>query len=81
MNEKQAYEAYGIRAEDGHSFTVEILGYQTEDEALGLAEHYAALWNSVVDLYRVPFIDTSSTPWATDEMHYVCRVRPKAAPF
>jgi hypothetical protein len=45
MNEKHPYEAVGIRP-DGDSFTVEILGPQTEGEALALAQHYAALWSS-----------------------------------
>jgi hypothetical protein len=44
-------------ADAGH-FTVEFLGYQTLDEALSLAQHYAALWDSTV-LYRVPFINTA----------------------
>ena len=60
-------------ADAGH-FTVEILGYQTLDEALSLAQHYAALWDSTVHLYRVPFINTSATRWADDEMQFECRV-------
>jgi len=78
MTGKQPYEAYGIRP-DGGSFTVEILGHQTEAAAIALARHYAGLWHSAVDLYRVPFINTSSAPWAADELHFVCRVRSRPA--
>jgi len=76
MSDKHAYEAFGIRPEDGNSFTVEILGYQTEREAIRLAEHWAAAWSTAVDLYRVPWINTTSRPWAADEIQFVCRVRP-----
>ena len=76
MSAKHPYEAVGIRS-DGSSFTIEILGRQSVDEALALAEHYAALWNSAVDLYRVPFINTGSTAWAEDEIQLVCRVAPQ----
>jgi hypothetical protein len=79
MTEKHAYEAYGIRAEDGASFTVEILGERTLDEAARLAGHYAETWRAAVDLYRVPGIRTGSAPWAADQMQFVCRVRPSGA--
>jgi hypothetical protein len=75
MSEKHPYEAVGLRP-DGDSFAVEILGHLTEDEALALAQHYAALWNSTVHLYRVPFLNTTSTPWADDEMQFICRLEP-----
>ena len=61
MTGKHPYEAYGIRP-DGGSFTVEILGHQAEADAIALARHYAELWRSAVDLYRVPFINTASAP-------------------
>ena len=77
MSEKPSYEAVGIRP-DGDSFAVEILGHQTEGEALALAQHYAALWSSTVHLYRVPFINTRSAAWAADEMQFICRVEPAA---
>lgn len=70
MSEKAAYEVVGIRP-GGEWFTVEILGYQTLAEAVSLARHYAGLWQSAVHLYRVPFLSTSSTPWAEDEMELV----------
>jgi len=70
MNDKAAYEVEGIRP-DGSVFTVEILGNQTEQEAGGLARHYARLWKSAVRLYRVPFVNTSSAPWAADEVELV----------
>jgi len=70
MSEKAAYEIEGIRP-DGRTFTVEILGYQTLADAASLARHYANLWESAVHLYRVPFINTRSTPWAVDEVALV----------
>ena len=76
MTGRHPYEAYGIR-QDGGSFTVEILGHQAEADAIALARHYAELWRSAVDLYRVPFVNTGSAPWAADELHFVCRVRPR----
>lgn len=79
MSEKQAYEAYGIRVDDGASFTVEILGEQTQGEAVKLAGHYAKTWQAAADLYRVPFLKTNPAPWAADEMQFVCRVRPRGA--
>jgi hypothetical protein len=75
MTEKHPYEAYGIRP--GGSFAAEILGRQTEADAIALARHYAELWRSVVNLYRVPFINTGNAPWAADELHFVCRVPPR----
>lgn len=78
MTEKAAYEAVGIRR-DGSTFAVEILGYQTVEEAADLARHYAGLWESAVDLYRVPFLNTRSTAWAKDEMQFVCRELPAEA--
>jgi hypothetical protein len=77
MSEKHVYEAYGIRPEDGASFTVEMLAEQTLDEAVRLAGHYAETWRAAVDLYRVPFIRSSLAPWAADQMGFVCRVRPR----
>jgi hypothetical protein len=70
MNEKAAYEAVGIRP-DGSNFSVEILGEQTLDEAGRLARYYALHWECGVDLYRVPFVNTTSKPWAADEMELV----------
>ena len=49
----------------------EILGEIELAEAVSLARHYAGLWGSRVRLYRVPFINTSSVPWADDEMELV----------
>jgi hypothetical protein len=70
VSDKAAYEVEGIRP-DGETFTVEILGYQTRDQASALAQHYADRWKSAVRLYRVPFLNTSSTPWAKDEVELV----------
>ena len=70
MSEKAAYEAVGIRP-DGSSFTVEILGRTSVDEAARLARFYALHWECSVNLYRVPFVNTSSKPWAADEMEFV----------
>jgi hypothetical protein len=72
----QAYEIEGLR-DDGTVYTVEILGeLQSDDEAVTLAQRYADLWHSAVKLFRVPFINTTSTPWAADEMQFICRLKP-----
>ena len=76
MTRKLFYELEGIRP-DGEKWTGEILGEQTLDEALSLAQHYANLWGSTVDLYRVPYLNLSSAPWATDELEFIHRVQPK----
>jgi hypothetical protein len=75
MSEKHPYEAVGLRP-DGDSFTVEVLGCQTEDEAKRLARHYADLWRRSVNLYRVPFVHIGSEPWAEDQMQFISRVEP-----
>jgi hypothetical protein len=59
MSEKHPYEAVGLRP-DGDSFTVEVLGCQTEDEAKRLARHYADPWRRSVNLCRVPFVSISA---------------------
>jgi hypothetical protein len=75
MSDEQAYEAVGLRS-DGSSYTVEVLGLQSEDAAKGLAQHYADLWRATVKLYRVPFVNTGSDPWAEEQMHFICRIEP-----
>ena len=70
MSDKAFYELEGIRP-DGSVFTAEILGKIDLAEAAGLARHYAGLWGSRVRLYRVPYLNTSSAPWADDEMELV----------
>ena len=40
------------------------------------SEHYADLWQATVKLYRVPFVNTSSDPWADEQMHFICRIEP-----
>jgi hypothetical protein len=75
MTTKQAYEVEGIRS-DETTFTVEVLECLSEDEAKGLAQHYADLWRRAVKLYRAPFVNTSSEPWADGQMHFICRIEP-----
>ncbi|MBV9826048.1 MAG: hypothetical protein JO001_10260 [Alphaproteobacteria bacterium] len=65
MSEPAFYELEGIR--EGETFTAEILGKIELAEAVSLARYYADLWVSRVRLYRVPYLNTSSTPWAADE--------------
>jgi hypothetical protein len=71
MGEQRAfYELEGIRP-DGSVFTGEILGRQSLPEAAKLARYYAGLWEQRVRLYRVPYLNTSSVPWAEDEREFV----------
>lgn len=79
MNDQQAYEALGLRP-DGSTYTVEVLECQSEDEARGLAQHYADLWRHTVALYRVPFVNTGSDPWPAEQMHFICRTEPTRPP-
>jgi hypothetical protein len=65
MSERAFYELEGVR--QGGVFTVEILGKIDLAEAVSMARYYADLWASRVRLYRVPYLNTSSTPWAADE--------------
>ena len=74
-----AYEVEGLRS-DETTFTVEVLECRSEDEAKGLAQHYADLWRCSVKLYRVPFVNTSSDPWAAEQMHFICRIEPTSPP-
>jgi hypothetical protein len=64
------YELEGIRT-DGSVFTGEILGRQTLAEAVALARYYTGLWAQRVRLYRVPYLNTTSVPWAEDERELV----------
>jgi hypothetical protein len=48
MRTKQAYEVEGIRS-DETTFTVEVLDCWSDDEAKGLAQHYADLWRCTVN--------------------------------
>ena len=74
VSEKHPYDAVGIRP-DGDSFTVEVLGCQTEDEAKRLARHYADLWCS--EPLPLPVrVHISSEPWAEDQMQFISRVEP-----
>ena len=41
----------------------EILGKQTLNEALAVAQHYADLWGGTVDLYRARYLNISSVSW------------------
>ena len=75
MSEKHPYEAVGLRP-DGDSFTVEVLGCQTEDEAKRLARHYTDPICGAVNLYRVPFVHTGSELRAEDQMQFISRVEP-----
>jgi hypothetical protein len=74
MCEKHPYEAVGLRP-DGDSFTVEVLGCQTEDEGKRLARHYA-------DLCGVQRTSTASRSCisaravAEDQMQFISRVEP-----
>ena len=67
---KSFYELEGIRP-DGSVFTGEILGRQTFAEAVSLARYFANLWGQRVRLYRVPYLNTSSAPWAEDEREFI----------
>jgi hypothetical protein len=73
MTEKHPYEAVGIRP-DGGPFTVEILGNQTGDEALALAQHYAAQWGSIST--ACPSSTPAARRGAEDEVEFICRVTP-----
>jgi hypothetical protein len=73
MSEKHPYEAVGLRP-DGDSFTVKVLGCQTEDEAKRL--HGTTPICRAVNLYRVPFVHIGSEPWAEDQMQFISRVEP-----
>jgi hypothetical protein len=42
MSDKQAYEVEGLR-ESGGVYTVELLGHQSEGDAMRLVQHYADL--------------------------------------
>jgi hypothetical protein len=42
--------------------------------------HYADLWRCTVKLYRVPFLNTGSDPWADEQMHFICRIEPTSPP-
>lgn len=64
------YELEGVRG-DGSVFTGEILGRQSLTEAAELARYYADLWGQRVRLYRVPYLNTSSVPWANDEREFI----------
>ena len=79
MRNKQAYEVEGIRS-DEITFTVEVFDCWSEDEAKGLAQHYADLWRCTVKLHRVPFVNMGSDPWAAEQMHFICRIEPTSPP-
>ncbi len=57
-----------------------VLDCWSEDEAKGLAQHYADLWRCAVKLYRVPFVNMGSDPWAAEQMHFICRIEPTSPP-
>jgi hypothetical protein len=33
-----------------------------------------------VKLYRVPFVNPGSDPWAEEQMHFICRIEPTRQP-
>jgi hypothetical protein len=80
MRIKQAYEVEGIRSDDETPFTVEVLDCGSEDEAKGLAQHYADLWRCTVKLSRATFVNKGSDPWAAEQMHFICRLEPTNPP-
>lgn len=75
MIEKQAYELVGLR-EDGSVSGIEVLGKQTEPDAWVLAQDYANLWRSLVQLYLAPDVITSSVDWTTDDRQLVGTAEP-----
>lgn len=79
MTEKQPYEIEGLRA-DGSSYTVEVLGKQTEEDAKKLAQRYATLWQRRVRLFRVPSVHEGSQGWLETEKQFVCTTAPSRRP-
>ena len=75
MIEMQPYEIEGLRA-DGSSYTIEVLGEQTEAEARRLAQHYASLWQHRVNVFRVPSVYEGSRGWLETEKQLICTIEP-----
>jgi hypothetical protein len=75
MSEKQAYELVGVR-DDGRLTGIEILGKQAEPDAWALAQEYANLWKSVVDLFLAPDVIISPSDWTIEGRHLVGTVEP-----
>ena len=75
MSADLAYEAAGLRP-TGKIYTLEVLGHCPEAVALDLAQQCADRWQCTVNLYRVPFVHTGSTPWADDQQEFVCQLPP-----
>jgi hypothetical protein len=67
---EDAYEAVGLH-DTGDIFTVEILGRQPEAVAVHTAQMWADLWQSTVNLYRVPYVKFEVAPWSDDQMELV----------
>ena len=65
-----AYEAVGLR-ETGDIFTVETLGRQAEAVAVHTAQVLADIWQTTVNLYRVPYVNFGSARWRDDQMELV----------
>ena len=71
-----AYEVEGLR-DNGEVYAVEILGQQTEANAIMIAQHWADLWRATVNLVRVPYVDTNgSAHWRKDEVHFIQQIPP-----
>ncbi len=62
--EKQPYELAALR-DDGTVKDIEVLGKQAEPDAWALAQDYANLWRSVVELLHAPHVIASSAEWTS----------------
>lgn len=71
-----AYEVEGLRDNLDEVFAVEILGYQTLEAALLLAQDLADRWQATVNLIRVPFIHTGSASWSDEQVELVQQLLP-----
>jgi hypothetical protein len=75
MIDQHAYEVEGLR-DNGETYAVEILGYQTEADALMLAQQCADKWRATVNLLLVPFVHTDSASWSEDQVQLVRQLPP-----
>jgi hypothetical protein len=61
ISDKQVYEVNGLRPNSEEQWTVEVIECDSDAEAMGLAEAFGKQWWSRVQLYRVPFVNTTGT--------------------
>jgi hypothetical protein len=65
-------EGGGVGLRDtGDIFTVETLGRQAEAVAVQTAQMLADIWQTTVNLYRVPYVSFGSARWRDDQMELV----------